>query len=545
MFYLFEDINNTKLSIYTKTATNLLPSCKMKLFKSFISLALIALIPCLSISLPPVVSANPASDKQRFEKVAEQLDLGGVLYGYVSLDGDLSGLAKLVNSFMSDLKEIDKGISAHIPDVDIEALMKISGLDSISALGLSSIQTDQGFRNKVYLHAPNGVRGLLSIFGNEAKEFEVLQLAPSGTDLVVQQEVKLQTFYNEVVLGALGGSPEQGGRMPLGPQGMMMKMMVDGMMKQPMPPPFTFTGEKIINDLDTNIMVIIDCDPSKMLPVKLEGNDLNMPTIQGAVLIDNVGWLVGDLIKMFEAEKAKGGNRVPPFEVIDNKNWEGLKISTSLSPIISKVDKGEGKKTKLFGIPNIKNGMVAHHRPSGKLILSSSKEFAVNLFSQKPKLSTDPVFLAKTKGLPKQGTAISYLSPVLMTEIRKFIKEVIEAGNPPEDDRFVNLSMLDFFLPEGALGEAMVTTATEDGLLSVGNSAYSHKSKILMGAAVPALVGVGIFSISKQVDRMLATEKTKKELYMEALGRAEAFEDFNGAVEVPHKHEHKYIPAKP
>jgi hypothetical protein len=53
------------------------------------------------------------------------------------------------------------------------------------------------------------------MFGNEAKEFEVLQLAPSGTDLLVQQEVKLQTFYNEVVLEALGGSPEQGGQIIL------------------------------------------------------------------------------------------------------------------------------------------------------------------------------------------------------------------------------------------------------------------------------------------------------------------------------------------
>ena len=175
-------------------------------------------------------------------------------------------------------------------------------------------------------------------------------------------------------------------------------------------------------------------------------NDLNMPTIQGAVLIDNVGWLVGDLIKMFEAEKAKGRNRVPPFEVIDNANWEGLKISTSLSPIISKVNKRKGKETKLFAMSGLEgNAMIAHHRPSGKLILSSSKEFAVNLFSKKPKLSTDPVFLAKTKGLPKQGTAISYLSPVLMSEIRKFIKEVYEAGNPPEDDLFVALSIIDFF----------------------------------------------------------------------------------------------------
>ena len=102
-----------------------------------------------SLSLLSEVAADTASDKKRFEEVADQLDLGGVLYGYVSVDGDLSGLAKFVNSFMSGMKEIDKGVSAHVPDVDIEALMKISGLDSISALGLSSIQTNQGFRNKV------------------------------------------------------------------------------------------------------------------------------------------------------------------------------------------------------------------------------------------------------------------------------------------------------------------------------------------------------------------------------------------------------------
>ena len=111
---------------------------------SLLSIPLIIPIPFLGISLPTVASANPASDKIRFQEVSDQLDLGGVLYGYVSVDGDLSGLAKFINSFMSGMKEFDKSV----PDVDVEALMKISGLDSISALGLSSIQTDQGFRNK-------------------------------------------------------------------------------------------------------------------------------------------------------------------------------------------------------------------------------------------------------------------------------------------------------------------------------------------------------------------------------------------------------------
>ena len=464
------------------------------------------------------LSADQSADASRYEAVAQQIDQGGVLYGYVSVDGDLSGLAKFVNSSMSGMKEFDKSV----PEVDVEALMQISGLDSISALGLSSIQTDQGFRNKVYLHAPNGVSGLLSMFGNEAKPFEVLQLAPSGADIVIQQDIKLKTFYNEVVMGVLGGSPEQGGKMPLGPQGMMMKMMVDGMMKQPLPPPLTFTGEKIIKDLDTKIMVIIDGDPSRTN--SWEG--VPFPEIHGAILVDHLGWLVADLIKLFEAERTKGGKRVPPFEVIDNANWIGLKLSIE-SENLSKRDR---KEIRQFGL---QNAMLAHHRPSGKLIVTSSKEFAAGLFSKKPKLASDPVFLAKTKGLPKQGTAISYLSPVLMTELRKFIKEAIEVENPPEkehkrDDRFAALSMLDFFLPEGALGEAMVTTPTAKGLLSVGNSAYSHKSKILMGAAAPILMGVFTFTAVQAVDNMFEDVPLKK-----------------APDAIPDKHDHKVVPEKP
>ena len=502
----------------------------MSLFSlvSLLSIPLIIPIPFLRISLPSVASANPVSDKQRFEEVTEQLDLGGVLYGYVSVDGDLSELAKFVNSFMSGIKEFDKSV----PEVDVEALMQISGLDSISALGLSSIQLEEGFRNKVYLHVPNGVRGFLSMFGDEAKPFEVLQLAPSGADIVIQQDIKLKTFYNEVVMGVLGGSPEQGGKMPLGPQGMMMKMMVDGMMKQPLPPPLTFTGEKIIKDLDTNIMVIIDADPSKM--IRVENKDLAMPQIHGAILVDNLGWLAEELIKMLEAEYARR-KKVPfisetdkraPFEVVDNANWVGLKLSMESASL----SKRERREIKQFGW---ENAMLAHHRPSGKLIATTSKEFAAGLFSKKPKLASDPVFLAKTKGLPKQGTAISYLSPVLMTELRKFIKEAIEVENPPEkehkrDDRFAALSMLDFFLPEGALGEAMVTTPTAKGLLSVGNSAYSHKSKILMGAAAPILMGVFTFTAVQAVDNMFEDVPLKK-----------------APDAIPDKHDHKVVPEKP
>ena len=55
-----------------------------------------------------------------------------------------------------------------------------------------------------------------------------------------------------------------------------------------------------------------------------------------------------------------------------------------------------------------------------------------------------------------------------------------------------------------------------------------------MGAAVPTLVGVGMFTAVQQVDRMLEP--------------VDAFKDFEGAVEVPHvevphKHELKVVPS--
>ena len=73
------------------------------LFRATISLPLLILIPFLGVSAPAVAASDVASDKQRFDEVSKQLDLGGVLYGYVSVDGDLSGLAKFANSFMSGM----------------------------------------------------------------------------------------------------------------------------------------------------------------------------------------------------------------------------------------------------------------------------------------------------------------------------------------------------------------------------------------------------------------------------------------------------------
>ena len=52
-----------------------------------------------------------------------------------------------------------------------------------------------------------------------------------------------------------------------------------------------------------------------------------------------------------------------------------------------------------------------------------------------------------------------------------------------------------------------------------------------MGAAVPTLVGVGMFTAVQQVNRMTQP--------------SEAFEDLEVPKTVPHKHERKKMPEKP
>ena len=126
----------------------------INLFRASICLPLLILITLLGISLPLAVVADPVSDKKRFDKVAGQLDLGGVLYGYVSVDGDLSGLAKFANSFMSGMKEIDKGVSSHVPDVDVESLMKISASKFVAdcyCIFLSKSYVGKRFRLQIML----------------------------------------------------------------------------------------------------------------------------------------------------------------------------------------------------------------------------------------------------------------------------------------------------------------------------------------------------------------------------------------------------------
>jgi hypothetical protein len=96
--------------------------------------------------------------------------------------------------------------------------------------------------------------------------------------------------------------------------------------------------------------------------------------------------------------------------------------------------------------------------------------------------------------LPMEGTALSYASPIFFSSLRNFIEKAIEEemdGDHNKDDRFAATSLLNLLLPKNARGEGRVTTNTKDGMLTVSNSAHSHKTSLITGVASPVVMMIG------------------------------------------------------
>jgi hypothetical protein len=278
-------------------------------------------------------------------------------------------------------------------------------------------------------------------------------------------------------------------------------------------------------DLDTKLTVIIDADPTKTMQLPDAPKELKIPQLKGAVLIDGLGWIADELTKVLEPMLAQGGKRKPPFKILRNANWVGMQLD-----LISASAASEREKKEISEL-GLETALLAHHVPSGKLVLASGKEFADKLFAPKPGLGQDPAFQKTMKGLPMEGTSLTYASPAFFSSLRQSFEKLNELANDKEheqDDRFIATTFINFLLPKNVRGEGSVTTNTKDGTLTISNSAHSHKSSLATGLASPLFTIAG-FTVGQVGQALEARERVmqhKGEAHAEEVIRAED-EDFD------------------
>jgi len=104
--------------------------------------------------------------------------------------------------------------------------------------------------------------------------------------------------------------------------------------------------------------------------------------------------------------------------------------------------------------------------------------------------------------LPMEGTALTYASPVFFSSLRQSFEKVNELANDKDheqDDQFLATTFINLLLPKNARGEGVVTTNTKDGMLTVSNSAHSHKTSLITGLASP-FFGVAAFTVGQALE---------------------------------------------
>jgi type IV pilus assembly protein PilA len=153
-------------------------------------------------------SAAPAGDSvtlvtkseqsAHFAAVNRQLELGGPVYGYIDIDGDLLRAAAQIRRTLLQVAKNDPAMMK-AANQDYAALFKIAGLDEVKAIGLSSVKEADGYyRNRTFFYTPEGRHGLLAALGGPVGPFQHLDLAPADTDAYVESEVDVGALYRTV-----------------------------------------------------------------------------------------------------------------------------------------------------------------------------------------------------------------------------------------------------------------------------------------------------------------------------------------------------------
>lgn len=156
----------------------------------------------------PLVAESERS--RHFTAVTNQLELGGTVYGYVDIDGDVERLAVVLRDAAGQALAMQQPMAAAMLPQDLAPIFADLGLTDVKALGLSSVpDASGGFRNRVFLYTPDGRHGFFAGMGGPAAPYATPALVSADTDFVYESDVDLAAVYGAIraVIVRVAGEP--------------------------------------------------------------------------------------------------------------------------------------------------------------------------------------------------------------------------------------------------------------------------------------------------------------------------------------------------
>lgn len=433
------------------------------------------------------------SERSRhFMAVNKQLELGGTLYGYVDVDGDVAKVAGTLTEVMKQVS-VQKGFPVSQLKQDYTALSEMLGLTDIKAAGFSSVPDGTGFfRNRAFIYIPTERRGILAGLGGKPGPFQRVGLAPSDTDFYFESEVDLPSVYATI-------------------RDMTARVSGDEA-AQTMEAQLKRTGEKaafslynFIQGLKGRATMVVRFDPDKQLRLPAR-QPLVLPAFSLALCLDGVAASV---------EPALAKSRA--FRVSEEN---GIKYYEPMMP---------------FPLPEMQPVFAVE---GGAVYFATSKAFLQECRAGQGGLATQPAFKEALAHVGDTGNGLMYVSPRFFEQLRRV--EPLNPQMPAESKQAFAMAMR--WIPKTDRPLVTVRSNLPDGILVNSYWNRSLKQEIAMisvynpvtiglmaGMAIPAFQKVRQSSQEKAITNNLRQlSAAADQFYLETGKTSATYDDLVG-----------------
>lgn len=398
------------------------------------------------------VESTSLDPDSNFAAIDAYLEQGGVVYGFVDVEGDLERIAKGANKMLAQLRSTRMEL-AMLPALPLDVIVEQLGLTSIRAIGLSSTQREQGFQNRTFLLTDGAPEGLLTLYGSTNSPFLVPELAPKGTDVAVEQTLATEGIldmtrnFASLIMGVTGTT------------------IVENYLTTPVPGSDLKVSD-LITAFDGRMYFVAEIDENATMEIPEYGL---MPRIEFILRLESAAPLLSKLGKL------------PVLAAMPDYKMETAGGLTVLSGFVP--------ENTLYA------PVILGNESTGELFFCSSQAFYEHCLQRSgAKLKDAEAFAAATNGLPDSGYAFAYISPEVGSLVKGWIdrsmEEAVKAGGQeaaafrPYMNWSIQPMVADFPMAYAGSVEA-------NGLYSVANWNISHKRNLAtMAYANPVTIGL-------------------------------------------------------
>ena len=399
-----------------------------------------------------------SAEANSFKEVTSKLDSGGSFYLYLSTEQWLKNLSTNVDKW--------HGLAGAIPDLGedrqtvdnafniVSRLIKDSGLEDISGIGMSSFAREPGvYRNKMIVHHYTGQGNgfIWKIFGKEAHELDGLNLLPANTAMAAFYDLDAPQIWSIIQNQCeQSGFPEAKDFLKKFPQEFEKGAGIK--------------WDDAINSLGGEFGIVMTLDDSHMVRIPVPNQpalEIPEPALMFVIKVKNDA-----IFKRIDAAlKEKGA----PGLISVNQN--GLTMRTMPVPV---------------PIPITLRPSIA--MSGGYLFISTSDALvqeAVAVKGGKAGLKSSDEFKKLSEDLPQQGNQFCFLS-------RRFGEAIVKVQqqsfmSQKEMSPQLKQLMQSLINPDQAAFTYAVGVNTDEGWMTVANGNQGSAKILAASVAVPAI----------------------------------------------------------